>query len=134
MKLTEIIGNRYFQIFGVPMVFMLIGVFAKRLGRRDGDQAPRRNDWAVATTILLMTFGVIAADLRLASAASLPELAGWLVGMVFVTLISIDHDRYRSWQKVGGLASDRKNMFSGIILPDVVAVLVFSAYQYGKIS
>jgi hypothetical protein len=90
MTLHSIIANRDFQVFGVPVIFMSIGIFAKRLGRRDGDSSPQRNDCAVATTVLLMTLGVVVADLRAPTAVA-SDLVVWLVGILFVTFISIDH-------------------------------------------
>jgi hypothetical protein len=53
----NIVASAGFQVAAVPLVLMLVGVFAKRLGRRDGDESPRRNDWAVGTTVLLMLLG-----------------------------------------------------------------------------
>lgn len=132
MKFHEIIAHPLFQIFGIPAIFLLIGVFAKQLGRRDGDVSPHRNDWAVATTVLLMTLGVIAADLR-TTTTSTTDLTAWLVGVLLFTLISIHHDRYRSWERAAGAVTDKKKMFIGIVLPDLFAILVFSAYQYDKL-
>jgi hypothetical protein len=55
----NIVASAWFHVAGMPFVLMLVGVFAKRLGRRDGDDSPRRNDWAVGTTVLLMLLGTM---------------------------------------------------------------------------
>src|SRR5215469_2604731 len=88
---------QWFHIFAVPFVLVGLGILARRLGRRDGDNAPQLNDLAAGTSVLLMSFGAVAADLRsLHDAAGLAALLGWLLSFVFVTFLSIDHDRYRS--------------------------------------
>ena len=56
-----LVTQAVFQAIAIPIAFLLIGVYAKRLGRRDGDDAPRLNDWAVATSILLLQ-GVFLSD------------------------------------------------------------------------
>jgi hypothetical protein len=134
MTLHSLITSRVFQVLGVPITFMLIGVFAKRLGRRDGDSAPRRNDWAVATTILLMTLGVITGDLLRVTPGKTADLTAWLVGILLVIFISIDHDRYRSWVSTASTTTDTKRMLMGIVLPDIAAIFVFAAYQYDKLG
>lgn len=58
------VQSPWFQVIAPPIGFLLIGMFAKRLGRRDGNDSPHINDWAVSTTVLLMTLGKVAADLQ----------------------------------------------------------------------
>lgn len=133
--MAEIIKSAWFQVVGLPLIFLLIGVYARRLGRRDGDDTPRRNDWAVATSLLLMTFGTVASDLRNArTGEEIVALFGWLIGLLIMLFISMDYDRHLSWERD---ASDRpqkgKRMFVGILIPDTLSLLIFALYQYRKV-
>lgn len=91
------IQNPWFQAIAPPAFFLAIGVFANRLGRRDGDDSPRRNDWAVSTTVMLMTLGKVTADLIGRSEPANTLL--WMLGILFAVFVSIEHDRYRTWVK-----------------------------------
>src|SRR5688572_3489565 len=69
---------QWFHILVVPVILMGLGMLARRLGRRDGDPSPQRNDMAVGTSVLLMSFGAVAADLRNESnIADVVDLLGW---------------------------------------------------------
>jgi hypothetical protein len=94
----KIVASAWFQVAVVPLMLMMVGVFAKRLGRRDGDNSPRSNDWAVGTTILLMLLGTVLGDLRTAQGRT-SELLAWLIGVLFTAFLSLDHDRFRSWKR-----------------------------------
>jgi hypothetical protein len=59
----DLILTALLQVALIPLGLMIVGVFARRLGRRDGDNSPRRNDWAVGTTMLLMLLGTVVADI-----------------------------------------------------------------------
>jgi len=59
-------ANAAVQLLGYPLILTLVGMYTRRLGRRDGDASPRRNDWAIDTTLLFMTFGVVVSDMRMA--------------------------------------------------------------------
>jgi hypothetical protein len=111
----NIVASAWFHVAGVPLALMLVGVFAKRLGRRDGDDSPRRNDWAVSTTVLLMLLGTILGDIRTAQ-GQISEPLTWLSGVLVTVFVSIDHDRFRSWQldPQGNPLRD-KRMFIGVI-------------------
>lgn len=52
-----------FQV-AIPIILLIIGILAKSLSRRDGDESSKWNDWAVGTTTLLMMFSVLLNDIR----------------------------------------------------------------------
>ena len=133
--MAEIFKSAWFQVAGLPLIFLLIGVYARRLGRRDGDDTPRRNDWAVATSILLMTFGTVASDLRNAKTGEeVAALLGWLIGLLIMLFISMDYDRHLAWERdESGLPKQGKRLFVGILIPDSVSLLIFAIYQYRKV-
>jgi hypothetical protein len=115
----------------VPILFVLVGVLANRLGRRDSDISPMRNFWAVGTTVFLMSLGSVAADTRNASSADLNKYLGWIIIFIVLLFISLDQDRYRSWDRDdNGKPTDIKNMFWGILLPDIVSVISFAIYRF----
>jgi hypothetical protein len=135
------IHSLWFQAIVPPLVFLVIGVFANKLGRRDGDDSPRRNDWAVSTTVLLMTFGKVTGDLLVR--VGHPELQGrgvgssvvWMLGIIAAVFISIEHDRYRSWVKDDdGKPTDQKRVLVGVLVPDTVGIIIFAAYQMWSVG
>jgi hypothetical protein len=132
--MAYIVASAWFQVAVVPIVLMMVGVFAKRLGRRDGDDSPGRNDWAVGTTVLLMVLGTVLGDIRTAQ-SQMPELLAWLIGLLFTAFLSLDHDRFRSWERDDqGLPLNSKRLFVGVILPDVLCLAVFGLYQARKVN
>ncbi len=131
--MQTVLSNPWFHIVVVPIAFVLVGASASSLGRRDGDTSPQRNNWAVGTTLLLMTIGTIAADLHTYSKDQkiVNTLTGWLIGLMFVTFMSINHDRYTSWQRDGqGSRTDGKHIFWGVILPNTIAAGLYGLYRY----
>jgi hypothetical protein len=111
--MQDLLAAPSFHIIGVPLIFVLIGVFANRLGRRDGDDAPKLNEWSVGTTTLLTALGAIAADLPTAQAGGdVLSFAGWFTGVLFMLFIPIDNDRFRSWRRdVKGLPTGHKHLW-----------------------
>ena len=134
--MEKVLSSSAFHIVGVPLVFVLIGVFANRLGRHDGDTSPTENDWAVGTTTLLTALGVIAADLSAVNTAKLLAVGGWFIGVLFALFISIDNDRFRSWKRDATgtpLSPGQKHILRGVILPNIFSCVIFIAYQYSKL-
>lgn len=130
--MEKIVASAWFQVAIVPLILTTIGVFARRLGRRDGDDSPRSNDWAVGTTVLLMLFGTVLGDIRTAQ-AQVSQLLAWLLGLLFTAFLS--HDRFRSWKRdQQGLPLKEKRLFVGVILPDVLCVGIFCLYQAWKVN
>lgn len=128
------LASAWVQVGGVPILLLLVGVMARRLGRRDGDSSPRINDWAVGTTLLLMVLGTIIGDLR-TTPTKTSALLGWLIGILFTTFLSLDHDRYRSWiRDTNGLPTTDKRLFLGVIVPDMLCLIIFGAYQASKVD
>ncbi|WP_331022965.1 hypothetical protein [Longimicrobium sp.] len=111
----------------------LVGMYTRRLGRREGDPTPRRNDWAIGTTLLFMTFGIVVSDIRLAEAGTdVSPAIGWLLVLVLALLMSVDVDREHSWQRDGGKLTGTKRLLVGIVLPDTFALVIYTVYQVQK--
>ncbi len=129
----KVVASAWFQVAVVPLMLMMVGVFAKRLGRRDGDNSPRSNDWAVGTTILLMLLGTVLGDLRTAQGRT-SELLAWLIGVLFTAFLSLDHDRFRSWKRNDkGLPQKEKRLFVGVVLPDLLVLGSFVFTRHGRL-
>ncbi len=127
--MKQILSNPAFHIFGVPIIFVIIGALANRLGRRDGDTSPLKNLWAVGTIVFLMSLGSVAADIRSAPATDLLSYLGWIIVFIVLVLVSVDHDRYGSWVRTNGEPTDEKHTFWGIILPNLLSVSIFAVYR-----
>ena len=83
-----------------------------------------------------MLFGIILADLRLAG-ARVTELSLSLAGVLMTILLSINNDRYSSWNWSSGVvngAPTKKHWLWGVILPDAAALAVFALYQARKVD
>ena len=127
---------KWLNVGGVPLALLVAGMLARRLGRRDGDATPWWNDWALCTAILLMLLGIVLADLRLTGARAI-ELSFWLVGVLTMIFISLNNDRYSSWNRGRGVvdgAPTEKHWFWGVVLPDSVGLAVFALYQARKVG
>lgn len=133
--MANLLGNAWVQVTLVPLLLLLVGVFARRLGRRDGDKSPRGNDWAVGTTLLLMVLGTILGDIRAPNASVTVSLM-WLIGVLCTAFLSLDHDRYRSWKRdaATGVPTEEKRIWVGIIFPDILCLCVFGFYQAQKVN
>jgi MFS family permease len=134
---NAIFTNPWVRAAAVPLALLLIGVLARRLGRRDGDPSPRANDWAIATTLLLMALGTILGDLFDATQpAAQVVLLYWLIGVLAAAFTSLNHDRYASWIRdpATGLPTQDKHPIYGIVLPDVLCFGIFAAYQAHKVG
>ena len=102
-----------------------LSAYARRLGRRDGDSSPGRNEAAVSTGVLLMIVGALLKD----GAIGQYVPYNWLLGSLGLLFVSIDHDRRNSWVwNTEGKATETKAWWRGIIIPDLVALLVFLVY------
>src|SRR3954469_13894982 len=132
MSLGNVLATPQFRIWGIPIIFVLVGAYAKRLGRRDGDSSPWWDNWAVATSTLLMTVGTIVADIQRQGAKS-NELVAWLVGVLFLVFVSVEHERFRSWRVDNRGAVIRKPIV-GVLIPNLVSVVIFMAYQAAKVG
>jgi hypothetical protein len=127
---------KWLSVGGVPLALLLAGMLARRLGRRDGDATPCWNDWALSTAILLMLLGIVLADLRLTGARAI-ELSFWLVGVLTMIFMSLNNDRYSSWNRTSGVVDGtptQKHWFWGVIFPDSVGLTVFVLYQARKVG
>jgi hypothetical protein len=93
------------------------------------------NDWAVGTTLLLMVLGTILGDIGTAR-DRLPDLLGWLIGVLFAAFLSLNHDRFNSWERdqTTGRPGNRKRLFVGIIVPDILCLLIFGMFQAQKVG
>ena len=132
--MAQIVGSAWFQVGVIPLALMIIGVFANRLGRRDGDESPRINDWAVNTTILLMVLGTILGDIGTEPGRLLNSL-GWLIGVLVAAFVSLNHDRFNSWHRgQNGLPLNSKRLFAGVIWPDILCLLIFGVFQAQKVK
>jgi hypothetical protein len=132
--MAKLVSSPWFQVVFVPLLLMMLGVFARRLGRRDGDDSPHRNDWAVGTTVLLMLLGTVVGDIR-SGETKVPLLLMWLVGVLFTAFLSIDHDRYRSWERdEQGLPMRVKRLWVGVVFQNILCVGIFGAYQAWKVD
>ena len=111
-------------------------MIARRLGRRDGDDSCQLNDWAVGTSVLLMAFSVILSDLRnINNLSNIADHLTYVIGILCVIFLSIDHDRYRSWERdTKGLPINKKKIWLGIVFPNLACVSVFGIYQAYKVG
>ncbi|HLH48995.1 MAG TPA: hypothetical protein VKV96_06620 [Roseiarcus sp.] len=135
--MAAVVGSTWFQVGVIPLALMIVGVFANQLGRRDGDDSPRRNDWAVNTTLLLMVLGTILGDLgeKQQQVGELLNLLGWLIGVLVAAFASLSYDRYGSWERdQAGLPLKSKRWWGGIIGPDIAALIIFAAFQAHKVK
>ncbi|MEO0552695.1 MAG: hypothetical protein AAF149_05835 [Bacteroidota bacterium] len=132
---VQIVSSEVFVIIGIPLLLLFAGIYAKRLGRRDNDNSPRINDWAVSTTVLLMLLGRITADFKpnITIEEAFP-LFVWMFIVLILSYISMDHDRWKSWVRDDNKKpTNEKHLWYGVLLPNFVATLVFVTYQAQKL-
>ena len=113
----------------LPILFVILGVLANRLGRQDNDVNPKRNLWAVGTPVLLMSLGTLLSEIG-KSESNIQAHSIWLTIFLFLLFLSIDIDRYGSWVRdEEGNPTNYKKVFTGIICPDIISVIAFYIYR-----
>lgn len=127
-------ANAWVQLLAYPLLLTVVGMYTRRLGRRDGDASPRRNDWAIGTTLLFVTLGVVVSDIRVAPVQTdVSPGVGWLLIVLLGLVISLDIDRTHSWVRdAGNRMTDTKRLGIGIIGPNIVALGICCGYQGSK--
>ena len=134
MGVNDFLQSVTFQVVGIPLVSVMTGAFARKLARRDNDAAPWWERFAVSTSTLLMAFGIILADLRVAPDGEQRfNSIGWLAAMLLFLFGFIDHERSRSWQVRQDGSAIRRPLV-GVLFPDLLALLLFAAYQAQKVG
>lgn len=130
--IREWFASNSFHVVVVPLLFVAIGIIANRLGRRDNDDSPKVNDFAIGTSTILMGIGSVFADLK-AKPDDAVTAVGWLAGMIVILMVSINNDRFSSWTRdANGFPTKEKHPWKGVILPGLGALLVFVMYQMSK--
>ncbi|MEW8436622.1 MAG: hypothetical protein AB2689_00550 [Candidatus Thiodiazotropha taylori] len=126
MTNTEIMLN-----IGIPLSFVVVGAFAARLGRKDGDGTPAINHFAVGTTVLSMSLATILSDITINSAGNLEGNFIWATFYLLFIFVSIDIDRFSSWQRdEQGIPTNRKHVVRGIVIPNSFGVIAFCVYRF----
>ncbi len=64
--------------------------------------------------------------------AKLNELISWLVGVLFLVFVSVEHERFRSWKTDDSGIPVRRPVI-GVLIPALVSIVVFVAYQSTKV-
>lgn len=114
-----------------PLAFVVVGVYANRLGRKDGDDTPKSNYFAVGTSVFIMSLATILADIHVNESGALEGNFGWVAIYLLCIFVSIDIDRYSSWVRCEqGLPTEKKHLWRGILLPNLVGVCAFCAYRF----
>lgn len=114
-----------------PLVFVVIGVLANRLGRKDGDKTPKINYFSVGTSVILMTLATIISDVHVDVNGNVQGNFGWLTIYILFVFVSIDIDRYSSWERTAqGRPTGRKHFWKGVLLPNTFGVGAFCLYRF----
>jgi hypothetical protein len=116
----------FFRIIGIPILFLILGVIFKLLGRHNNDETSLRDSFAVSTTLMLMILSKSSSDIyaRPLSQETL-VLFSWILTILIITGASVAWDRYKSWEP----NSKKKSLKKGIIWPDLIAFTMFISYQ-----
>lgn len=131
------ITNDLVQAISIPIIFVGIGLLAKWLGKRERDESTKTNDWAVNTSVILMTLSQIITDVTEQEAGNgIVAIPGWLVSLSVLWLfISLQIDRSWSWKKdkQTGILTNEKRVVVGIIIPNLISIIIFAGYKLYKI-
>lgn len=131
--IRNFVTSRPFYYLGVPLVFVILGILAKWLGRRDHETALHRNELAVGTSVFVMTTGKVFSDL----CGPNPHVATlflWAFCLLVCVYGSSGVDRHLSWVRIDGVVTNEKHWWYGIILPDFVALSIFVVYQLTRLN
>lgn len=114
----------------IPIAFIVIGILAARLGRRDGDTSPLGNTYAVGTSVAIMCLSTAIVECFKAPSGSRETFLYWILIFSLFTWWSTDRDRYSSWERdQNGEPTDKKDTTQGIVVPNIVAIVLFVTYQ-----
>lgn len=129
-KFTQHTLDEIFIIVLIPIIFIFIGVLAARLGRKDGDTSHLGNTYAVGTSVSIMCLSTAIVECFGAGTGDRERFLYWIIIFFVLTWWSTDRDRYASWERdVNGMPGDKKSLLSGIIIPNLVAIILFSVYK-----
>ncbi|MDJ0822403.1 MAG: hypothetical protein QNJ09_11430 [Paracoccaceae bacterium] len=131
--MDNIIFSDGFNAYALPFVFVLLGVLANLLGKPDSQKHVYRNDFAVCSTVLLLSISTVFADAHAfqnSAEATAEAFLSWVLILVFCLMLSLVHDRITSWiDEANGTPTYRKHLLWGIWLPNVVSVVIFMVYK-----
>lgn len=114
-----------------PLVFIGVGIYANRLGRKDGDDTPGINFFAVGSSVLIMSLATILADIHINVAGNLEGNFGWIIFYMLFIFVSVDVDRYSSWERCEqGNPTNKKHWMRGVVVPNTLGVIAFCLYRY----
>jgi len=114
-----------------PLIFVTVGIYANRLGRKDGDDTPKINYFAVGTSVFIMSLATILADIHVNEEGGVEGSFGWIVIYLLCIFVSIDLDRYSSWGRCDqGLPTNKKHLWRGVVFPNALGVFAFCLYRF----
>ena len=114
-----------------PLVFVAVGVYANRLGRKDGDETPKINYFAVGTSVFIMSLATILADIHFNEQGYVEGNFGWVAVYLLCIFVSIDVDRYSSWVRCDqGLPTEKKHLWRGVVFPNSLGIIAFCLYRF----
>lgn len=113
----------------LAVIFVVSGILAKLLGRRDNDPSPKINELAVSTSVSLMTLSKIFSDIFTSTAPSHWALLAAAIGFSGPLLFAVI-DRYVSWHAVPANQPAKKKIWLGIVGPNLLALCILFLYYW----
>jgi hypothetical protein len=124
--------SRLHESLILAAVFVSYGVLTKLAGRRENDSAPKINEFAISTSISLMTLSKIFTDLFTNGPPSHTFLLAAAIGILAPLFFAV-MDRYVSWDAPPG-GQPTKKIWLGIVIPNIMAVSVLVLYYWLRFS
>lgn len=133
--MSNFLSSDVFNTYLLPLVFVLLGVLANMLGKKDGQQHDFSTDLAVGSTVFLLSISTVFADMyasrKLAQPPPLDAFFAWLMFFLVLLLASLVNDRFNSWVKDGqGRKLERKHGIWGVGVPVILSFGFFVLYKW----
>lgn len=133
--MSDFLSSDGFNTYILPLIFVGLGILVNMLGKKDGLRHDFSNDFAVGSTVFLLSISTVFSDMhssrKQAQPPPLDDYFAWLMFFLVFLLASLVNDRFNSWARdTSGNKLEQKNLLWGVFVPVVLSFVFFVIYKW----